>query len=172
MVSFIEDLLTSYERGVVSRKEVVRALALAVMPAGMTPRARRSPVRGMPRSQSQSGVLRGINLNHVNLQVADLDRSVDFYRRLFSLPPRREVPGRPFTLDLADGLSFLSLPEREPVGVIDHFCVGVENFEPERVGNALRDAGLDRDLQVAVDSVSVSDPDGIQVQISTPEWDG
>lgn len=172
MVSFIEDLLTSYERGVVSRKEVVRALALAVMPAGLTPRARRSPVQGMPRSQSQTGVLRGINLNHVNLQVADLDRSVDFYRRLFSLPPRREVPGRPFTLDLADGLSFLSLPEREPTGVIDHFCVGVENFEPERVGNALRDAGLDRDLQVAVDSVSVSDPDGIQVQISTPEWDG
>ena len=40
-------------------------------------------------------------------------RSVAFYRPLFSLAPKREVPGRHFALDLADGLSFLSLPRRE-----------------------------------------------------------
>lgn len=158
MVSFIEDLLERYESGAVTRKEVVTVLAMALVP-------RRS-------RQAQSGILRGININHVNLQVSDLDRSVEFYRRLFSLPPRREVPGRPFALDLADGLSFLSLPVREPTGVIDHFCVGVEDFEPERVGRALREAGFDRDLQVAADFVYVSDPDGIRVQISGPDWDG
>jgi catechol 2,3-dioxygenase-like lactoylglutathione lyase family enzyme len=161
MREIIEGLLDRYERGTVSRRELVGALSTAVVPGMATPRARR-----------QTGVLRGINLNHVNLQVSDLDRSVDFYRRLFSLPPRREVPGRPFALDLGDGLSFLSLPEREPTGVIDHFCVGVEDFEPERVGRALQAAGMDRDLQVARDFVMVRDPDGIRVQISTPEWDG
>ena len=165
MASFIEDLLERYESGAVTRKEVVSVLAMALVP-------RRSRLRDVRSTQSQSGVLRGINLNHVNLQVTDLDRSEAFYRRLFSLPRRREVPGRPFALDLADGRSFLSLPEREPTGVIDHFCVGVENFEPERVGNALREAGLDRDLQVATDFVYVSDPDGIRVQISGPDWDG
>lgn len=166
MLSFIEDLLAAFERGLVTRRDAVSALALAALPGGLAVPRPRSP-------QSQSlGVLRGVNLNHVNLQVSDLDRSVEFYRKLLSLPPARPVPGRPYALDLADGVSFLSLPQREPVGVIDHFCVGVENFEPERVGNALRDAGLDRDLQVAADFVYVTDPDGIRVQISTPEWNG
>ena len=165
MRSFIEEVLGRYETGEVTRKEVVSVLALALVPSRRAERARRS-------TQSLSGVLRGININHVNLQVTDLDRSEAFYRRLFSLPPRRAVPGRPFALDLADGRSFLSLPEREPTGVIDHFCTGVDDFEPERVGNALRESGLDGDLQVAADFVYVSDPDGIRVQIAGPDWDG
>jgi len=160
MVGFVESLLERYERGAITRREMVGALSAAILPL----RAR--------REQSQAGVLRGININHVNLQVSDLDRSVDFYRRLFSLPPRREVPGRPFALDLADGVSFLSVPQREPTGVIDHFCVGVEDFEPERVARALRSAAMDRDLQVGPDFVTLSDPDGIRVQISTPDWRG
>lgn len=171
MVSLIEELLARYEAGAVTRKEVVSALALAVVPGGWSGRVERPRLVDMRSTQSQ-GVLRGININHVNLQVASLDRSEAFYRRLFSLPPRREVPGRPYALDLADGRSFLSLPERAPTGVIDHFCVGVEDFEPTRVGNALRAAGLDRDLQVAADFVYVTDPDGIRVQISGPDWDG
>ena len=107
MTPIIEALLDTYERGTVSRREVSRD--------------------GRER-QSQSGVLRGVNINHVNLQVSNLDRSVEFYRELFSLPPKREIPGRPYALDLADGLSFLSVPQREPTGVIDHFCVAVEDF--------------------------------------------
>jgi catechol 2,3-dioxygenase-like lactoylglutathione lyase family enzyme len=166
MRELIDRLLDRYERGVVTRRELVGALSVALVP-GSSPRAARS----RPELE-QTGLLRGININHVNLQVSDLDRSVDFYRRLFSLPPRREVPGRPFALDLADGLSFLSVPQRDPTGVIDHFCVGVEDFEPERVGRALQAAGMARDLQVARDFVMVSDPDGIRIQISSPEWDG
>ena len=160
MLDIIEGLLDRYERGAVTRRELVGALSMAIVPR---PRRER---------RQQTGVLRGININHVNLQVSDLDRSVDFYGRLFSLPPRREVPGRPFALDLADGSSFLSVPQREPAGVIDHFCVGVADFEPERVGRALQAAGMDRELQVGSDFVEVSDPDGIRVQISTPEWNG
>ena len=163
MLDFIEGLLDRYERGAVTRRELVGALSMAIVPGARV---------GARIESRQTGVLRGINLNHVNLQVSNLDRSVDFCRRLFSLPPRREVPGRPFALDLADGLSFLSVPQREPTGVIDHFCVGVEDFEPERVGRALQAAGMDRDLQVARDFVMVSDPDGIRVQIAGPEWDG
>ena len=167
MTSIIEALLSDYERGTLTRRELVKALALGIVPAGMVngpPRPRESP--------RQDGVLRGVNINHVNLQNSDLDRSVDFYRELFSLPPKREVPGRPYALDLADGLSFLSVPQREPSGDIDHFCVGVEDFEPDRVATAIREAGLDNDLSVGSDNVSVSDPEGIRVQISWPDWGG
>ena len=170
MTQIIEALLADYERGKVSRRELVKALAVGVVPAGLAGRA------GVPRqrreSPRQAGALRGININHVNLQNSDLDRSVDFYRKLFSLPPKREVPGRPYALDLADGLSFLSVPQREPSGDIDHFCVGVEDFEPDRVATAIREAGLDNDLRVGSDNVYVRDPDGIRVQISWPYWRG
>ena len=168
MKRIIEALLNDYERGTLSRRELVKALALGAVPAGLV--GRRSASRR--ESTKQDGVLRGININHVNLQNSDLDRSVDFYRELFSLPPRREVPGRPYALDLADGLSFLSVPQREPSGDIDHFCVGVEDFEPERVAGAIREAGLDNDLRVGSDNVSVRDPEGIRVQISWPDWGG
>ena len=168
MKRIIEALLSDYERGTLSRRDLVRALALGAVPAGLAGR-RTASVREGTR---QDGVLRGININHVNLQNADLDRAVDFYRKLFSLPPKREVPGRPYALDLADGLSFLSVPQREPSGDIDHFCVGVEDFEPERVAGAIREAGLDNDLRVGSDNVSVRDPDGIRVQISWPDWGG
>ena len=117
------------------------------------------------------GVLRGRNLNHVNLQVADVDRSVDFYRRLFSLPPKRAVPNRPFVVDLDDG-SFISLAESDNPGAIDHFDVGVDSFSPEPVAARLRQAGLDDELIVGPDFVFVEDPDGIRVQISTVEWTG
>lgn len=168
MKRIIDALLRDYERGTLSRRDLVRALALGAVPAGLAGR-RSAPVREGGR---QDGVLRGININHVNLQNADLDRAVDFYRELFSLPPKREVPGRPYALDLADGLSFLSVPQREPSGDIDHFCVGVEDFEPGRVAGAIREAGLDNDLRVGSDNVSVRDPDGIRVQISWPDWGG
>ena len=170
MTRIIEALLNDYERGTVSRRELVKALALGIVPAGLT--SRRGTSRQRRESPKQDGVLRGININHVNLQNSDLDRSVDFYRELFSLPPKREVPGSPYALDLADGLSWLSVPQREPSGDIDHFCVGVEDFEPNRVATAIRAAGLDRDLSVGSDVVSVRDPEGIRVQISRPGWDG
>ena len=168
MKRIVEALLNDYERGTLSRRELVKALAVGALPAGLV--RRRSASRR--ESTKQDGVLRGININHVNLQNSDLDRSVDFYRELFSLPPKREVPGRPYALDLADGLSFLSVPQREPSGDIDHFCVGVEDFEPDRVASAIREAGLDNDLRVGSDNVSVRDPEGIRVQISWPDWGG
>ena len=147
------------------KRQFVRPLLGIDHGMGYANRARRE-------STKQDGVLRGININHVNLQNSDLDRSVDFYRELFSLPPKREVPGSPYALDLAGGLSWLSVPQREPSGDIDHFCVGVEDFEPSRVATAIREAGLDRDLRVGSDFVSVRDPEGIRVQISRPGWDG
>ena len=156
MTQVLDALLATYEQGALTRRELLQALAVVAAPV---------------KRQTADGVLRGRNINHVNLQVADLDRSVDFYRRLFSLPPRRAIPNRPFVVDLPDG-SFLSLAVSDQPGVIDHYDVGVDDFEPEPVAATLRRAGLDQDLRVGPDFVMVDDPDGIRVQISTPDWTG
>ncbi len=156
MTQAVDVLLTNYERGMLTRRQLLHALTLVAVPL---------------ERQAADGVLRGRNLNHVNLQVSDVDRSVEFYRRLFSLPPKRAIPNRPFVVDLPDA-SFLSLQRSDRPGVIDHFDVGVDDFSPEPVAAKLRSAGLDRGLRVGPDFVFVSDPDDVRVQISTPEWTG
>jgi hypothetical protein len=156
MIQVIDALLTNYERGMVTRRQLLQALTLVA-----APRAR----------QAGGSVLRGRTLNHDNLQVSDVNRSADFYRKLFGLPPKRAVPGRPFVVDLYDG-SFLSLARADRPGTIDHFCVGVDEFSPEPVAAALKVAGLDRGLQAGTDNVIVRDPDDIRVQISTTDWKG
>ena len=155
MHQFIDRLLTSYERGALSRRELLQALTIAAVPLG----------------QQTQGVLRGRNLNHINLAVSNVDRSEAYYRRLFGLPPKRLVPDRPFALDLPDG-SFLSLQRSDQPGVINHFCIGVDDFSPEPVAGKLQQAGLDQGLRLRPDSVYVRDPDDISVQISTPDWTG
>ena len=156
MTHAIDALLTNYERGMLTRRQLLQALTLVAAPLGR---------------QAGGSALRGRTLNHVNLQVSDVDRSVDFYRRLFGLPPKRAVPGRPFVVDLYDG-SFLSLARSDRPGTIDHFCVGVDEFTPGPVAAALKVTGLDRGLQVGTDNVIVRDPDDIRVQISTTDWKG
>jgi len=152
----LDGLLTRYEQGRLTRRQLLQALTVVAAP--LQPEARGS-------------VLRARTLNHVNLQISDVDRSADFYRTLFGLPPKRAIPGRPFAVDLPDG-SFLSLQVSKQPGSIDHFCVGVENFSPAPVAAALKAAGLDRGLLMRPDSLYVSDPDDIRVQISTPGFTG
>lgn len=156
MMNAFETLLDQYEHGKLTRRQLLQGLAVVVAPVGR---------------QASGGVLRGRNLNHVNLQVSDVDQSVDFYRRLLSLPPRRLIPGRPDVVDLPDR-QFISFSPSDEPGVVDHFDVGVDNFSPEPTGEALRRAGFTQGLTVGLDFVFVTDPDGIRVQISTPEWTG
>ena len=156
MTHVMDALLTNYERGMLTRRQLLQALTLVAAPR---------------ERQAGGSVLRGRTLNHVNLQVSDVDRSVGFYRRLFGLPPKRAIPGRPFVVDLDSG-SFLSLQRSDRPGAIDHFCVGVDDFSPEPVAAALKGAGLDRGLQVGPDFVFVRDPDDVRVQISTVDWTG
>ena len=53
-------------------------------------------------------------------------------------------------------------------GEIDHFGVGIENFDAERVAGALEVAGFEGVRQAGPTSVLVPDPDGLIVQLSAP----
>ena len=152
----MDTLLARYEQGELTRRQLLQGLAVVAAPV---------------KRQASSGVLRGRNINHVNLRVADVDRSVDFYRHLFSLPRRRLIPGRPDVVDLPNG-NFIALGRSDQPGTVDHFDIGVEDFDPGPTGEALRAGGIDEGLVVGPDFVFVTDPDGVRVQISTPEWTG
>jgi catechol 2,3-dioxygenase-like lactoylglutathione lyase family enzyme len=100
-----------------------------------------SPERVMLDSVYALGVPRAVGINHVALEVGDLDEAVAFWQRIFGpLELRGRVPGMAF-LDLGD--QFVALAEGRS-GAADagrHFGLVVD--DKEAVRERVRAEGLD-----------------------------
>ncbi|PYR28555.1 MAG: hypothetical protein DMF98_02565 [Acidobacteria bacterium] len=158
MVDTLDTLVTSYDRGTLTRRQLLQALAVVAAPVGT-------------RAQTTNGgVTKARTLHHVNVQVSDVPRSEAFYRTLFRLPPTRRVQGPDnHGLDLPGG-GLIILQKSDRPGRIDHFCVGVDSFDAERLRTAAKTAGLEGVQGSAADNFFVSDPDGLRVQVSAVDW--
>ena len=102
---------------------------------------------------------RAIGINHVALEVGDVDEALAFYGRIFDLELRGREPGMAF-VDLGD--QFIALSEgraQDPDGA-RHFGLVVDDRE------AVRAALSDRGIAVAPEgSVDFSDPWGNHIQV-------
>ena len=80
-----------------------------------------------------------VGINHVALEVSDLDAALEFYGRLFAFELRGRVPGMAF-LDLGD--QFIAIAEGRSQGSDEgrHFGLVVDDREPVRA--ALAEAGI------------------------------
>jgi len=145
----ISDLLTRFERGALTRRELIGALALL---AGA----------GAPAA---AATLKGASINHVSVLVTDMARSIDFYGRVFGLTLVNEDKANKIARLGAGGKVLVSLRIEPPPGVIDHFAIGVEGFNRDAVTADLKGVGL-----TPADNIQfgfhVKDPDGAVVQIT------
>lgn len=158
MIEAIESLVDSYEKGAVTRRQLLIALASIAAPAAADAQAPDAPAT------------KARLLHHVNVQVANVARSEAFYRRLFALPASRIVQGPDnHGLDLPGG-GLIILQRSDTPGRIDHFCVGVENWNADRLRASASAAGVDRVIGSAADNFFVADPDGLRVQLSAVDW--
>ncbi len=158
-----DHLLKQYEDGKLTRRQVLGAITALAVPV---------------RAGAQPGRVRARSLNHVNIGVTDVAQSEAFYRTLLGVPARRYIVGDAYALDFPDGglISLCptqggncSLIAADAVpGQIDHFGVGIENFNAERVADELEAAGVEGVRQAGPTSVLVPDPDGVIVQLSSP----
>ena len=157
----VDQLLTAYETGKLSRRQLLSALVLAGTSTSASAQGNVSPLQG-----------RASMFHHVNVFVSNLPRSAAFYQKLglpSTLRPIYPAPGEAaYGLDFNNG-SFLSLiqtsdPER--VGTIDHFSIGIDNFDVERDTAAIREAGIDPIVVDRIDLLHMTDPDGIGVQMA------
>ena len=159
MINDIDALITSYEGGRLSRRQLLQALAVIAAPAAA-------------KAQTPAGVMKGRNLHHINMRVSELARSEAFYRKLFGLPPTRVVQGPDnHGFDLPGG-GLIILQKSDEPGRIDHFCIGVDDFNADRLRAAVRATGIGAVQGTASDNFSVTDPDGFRVQISSFDWPG
>jgi catechol 2,3-dioxygenase-like lactoylglutathione lyase family enzyme len=81
-----------------------------------------------------------IGINHVALEVGDVDEALAFYGRLFTFELRGRVPGMAF-VDLGDQFLALGEPRHGAPDADRHFGLVVDDREAAR--EAVRAAGLD-----------------------------
>src|SRR5215208_6563730 len=81
-----------------------------------------------------------VGINHVALEVGDLDAALDLYGRLFSFELRGRVPGMAF-LDLGDQFLAVAEGRRQPPDEGRHFGLVVDDREAVRA--ALAEAGIE-----------------------------
>jgi catechol 2,3-dioxygenase-like lactoylglutathione lyase family enzyme len=81
-----------------------------------------------------------VGLNHVALEVADVDEALAFYGGVFELELRGRVPGMAF-VDMGDQFVALAEGRHAPPDRHRHFGLVVDDKEAARA--ALRDAGVD-----------------------------
>ncbi len=149
MTDVIAKLLKSYDDRKLSRREL--AQGLAVLAAG---------------SQTVSAAgFQGNTINHVSLQVSDLNKSSDFYRKVLGVT----VNVRDGSNQAMFGKDFLVLRKGSPAGKIDHLAIGINNFDKSSVTADLKSRGVTPKEDTGGSGVGfhILDPDGFPLQLVT-----
>ena len=150
----ISSLVNGYEKGKISRRELVRTLALLAGTAGTAGIGTAAPAAPLPAS----------TVNHIAITVSDVKRSSDWYKELFGLVPEQDTKD---VAVLGFGNTVLVLRPGANPGRLTHFCFGVKGFNKAEAEVELKKRGLNP--RPDNESFHVKDPDGTDVQISSPE---
>ena len=128
----IESLVDAYDARVLSRRELIAALAAIAVPASASAAA--------PQPPSISPVAQGRSLNHASLAVSDVAAAADFYQRLLGLTVVSRPGNGGINLGLGDG--FLGVYKLPNPGTVNHICIGVADYDPERIAARLKEMGV------------------------------
>lgn len=161
MIGEIDKLLSRYEQGRLSRRGLLSALATMAAAGQAAP---------------ASAPFKPMSINHVTLSVRGLERSRTFYQ---SVLDARVIGRAPREVDLDVGGGFIALMDLQRPPGIDHFCVGIEDYDASRVADAISSSGWKpRVVTEAIGvkfkepQVYVPDPDGIRLQLSSAGYRG
>ncbi len=154
----IDTLLSAYERGRLSRRELVQGLA-ALFGAASASTAHAQAAPPIP----------AVSLNHVSLAVADPEASKQFFQRTFGMPVA-STQGTGINLSL--GTSFLGLYKMPNPGRVDHVCFGVDNYEVNAMAAKLEAQGIKATIRKDKPEVYFNDPDGIRFQLENKDYRG
>lgn len=158
----VERLVDSYDRGGLSRRQLLQGLFALGLGRSLPP--------ALPSelgSTGQAGPLfHARTLNHVTLYASNVARSKAFYQRLTGLPVRDE--GKDFCeFRLEGGFLGIYAPDAGQPPGFNHFCFGVDGYQPQSALTALQRAVPEgKPTLESPDQVYVQDPDGVRVQFA------
>ena len=164
----IEALVGKFEARGMSRRELVAALAGIVAAAAATASAQGDTV---------TKVAQGRTINHVSMAVTDVEKSAAFYKALLGLKEVSRPGNGGINLGLSDG--FLGLYKLPNPGTVNHFCIGVDDFDPDKMADRLKAQGIaatvDRNPANRTsggDQLYFTDPDKTRVQLGPNGYQG
>jgi catechol 2,3-dioxygenase-like lactoylglutathione lyase family enzyme len=160
----LDALVTQYENGSLSRRDLLAALALlAAAPAAADAAQAAKPVGAVK------------TMNHVTVFVPNVQKSVDFYQGLFGMPilTKQGAAG----INLSTGTGFYGIYPAQggaTAGSINHVCFGMDNFDADAVLKQLADRGVKGNIRLRDDTKELyfTDPDGIRVQLQDVKYIG
>jgi catechol 2,3-dioxygenase-like lactoylglutathione lyase family enzyme len=151
MNSVIEDLVTGFERGTLSRRQLVQGLTAVAAAGAALPAA------------AQTTPFSSTRIDHISIQVTDMKRSVEFYEKIFGLKILGEDKENEI-VRMGVTKIIVSLHRKPPMGIVDHFAIAIDNFDREAVTAELAKHGLKAEQNLDY-GFYVRDPEGIPVQI-------
>ena len=147
----IDTLVGQFERGSLTRRELVQALFMLAA----------SPVLAQERP---AGAFRATGIDHVQITVTDLKATQQFYEKLFGVTTTSPSPTQ-LSLKLGSSNTISAHSESGPIKPIDHFGIGVEDFSAEAALATVKRVAPGFNAEISGTSVFVIGPDGVRVQL-------
>jgi catechol 2,3-dioxygenase-like lactoylglutathione lyase family enzyme len=153
MEAEVSKLVDEFEQGRISRRGLISGLtAVAAAGAATTARAQQTPFES-------------VAIDHISVQVAALAPSIAFYQNIFGLSILgQDELNKIVRMGPAGGRIIVSLHEKGPTGIVDHYAIAISGFDQAAVTAALASEGLTAEQNLDY-GFYVRDPAGIPVQI-------
>jgi len=130
------DLAQGARKDLVSRRHALALLGAAVA------------VRGA--DAAQQAIAQPVSLDHVNIRVSNVAKTAEFYMGLFETPVLRNAalraqptspPSEGFFLKFGDGYLAISQAFAPDTPGLDHYSLGLRDYEKAKLEAKLRDNG-------------------------------
>ena len=125
---------------------------------------------------AEQAIVQPISLDHVNIRVADVAKTAQFYMGLFDTPVLRNPslraqpnspPGESFFLKFGDGYLVISPTFGQEMPGLDHYSLGLRDYVKVTLETKLKDNGTPA-LARSGGDVWLSDLDGSLMQLRQP----
>jgi catechol 2,3-dioxygenase-like lactoylglutathione lyase family enzyme len=153
MEAAIAGLLQRFERGALSRRDLIQALSALAL-----------SVAAVPVAAQQSTALKATGIGHLGVLCSDVGRSTAFY--VNALGMRLVSEDKPKGIArVGNKGTIISLRKAQPAGTVDHFALSIDGFDKDAVARALEQSGY-TPREDADSGFHVKDPDGANVQLT------
>ena len=151
-------LLHDYERGQLTRRQLIQTLTLTAMAASTVDTAEAA----VPANATY--------INHVSMQVADYKKTRDFYAGLFGMKVTNDDGKTQCRLAFGDNILIARTASSRPGGKVgvDHIAYSLANWDTDKAVKPAVEAELKRRglmIRATEGSFHVADPDGFEVQM-------
>ena len=159
MEHVIANLLQDFERGKMTRRQLIQSLALAATAA--------SAANAAATPADDTKVVKAAYLNHPGFQVADYRKSRDWYSDLFGMKVVLD-DGRKANLAIGESLLIFHNRPSPTTPIVDHMCFTIAGWDTDKSVRGRVEAELKRrglEPKATERSFHVKDPDGFTLQL-------